>query len=298
MTSSSSNSTLPDRTTLIAFALFVIVSGGASVAIRFTYAELPPFWGGVMRFLSGSIFFWAVVLIRKLELPKGRALTGAVLFGVFSMGLPFLFIYWGLVKTPASLYQTILALVPLLTIFFAFFHRLEALRPRGLLGAGLTVVGIVLAVGGAPEGDVSIPHILAIIAGAACFAEAGIIAKSFPRSSPYVTNAVAMPVGALILFVGSVLSGERIVIPSQGTTWLALGYIVIFVTIIAFLLYLYVLQNWTASGTSYSFVLIPLVTVVVASWLANEEITAQFLIGGALVLFGVWVGALMPTKSQ
>lgn len=191
-----------------------------------------------------------------------------------------------------------MALVPLITIFFAFFHRLEPFRPRGLLGAGLTVVGIVIAVGGAPKGTLSIPHVLAIIAGAACFAEAGIVAKSFPRNNPYVTNAVAMPAGALILFVGSVLSGEKIIIPSQSLTWFWFGYIVIFVTITAFLLYLYVLGNWTASGTSYSFVLIPLVTVVLASWLAKEQITLQFLGGGALVLLGVWIGALMPAKSK
>ena len=298
MTNSTSAPTAPGGATLTAFAMFVIVSGGASVAIRFTYAELPPFWGGAARFICGAIFFWAVVLLRRLELPKGRALTGAVLFGVFSMGLPFLFIYWGLVKTPASLYQTIMALVPLLTIFFAYFHRLEPFRPRGLVGAVLTVVGIVVAVGGAANGTLSIPHVLAIVAGAACFAEAGIIAKSFPRNSPYVTNAVAMPVGALILFAGSMVSGERIVIPNQMLTWVSFGYIVVFVTIIAFLLYLYVLQHWTASGTSYSFVLIPLVTVVLASWLAKEQITVQFLMGGALVLLGVWVGALMPSKPK
>lgn len=297
MTNSTSNSSLPDRMTLIAFAIFVIVSGGASVAIRFTYAELPPFWSGTLRFIFGSIFFWAVVLIRRLELPKGRALTGAALFGVFSMGLPFLFIYWGLVKTPASLYQTIVALVPLITIFFAYFHGLESIRPRGLFGAALTVVGIVIAVGGAAGGELSLPHILAIIGGAACFAEAGIIAKSFPRSNPYVTNAVAMPVGAVILFIGSLLSGEKIVMATQTQTWIALSYIVIFVTIIAFLSYLYVLSNWTASGASYSFVLIPLVTVVLASWLAKEQITMQFLFGGVLVLLGVWIGALMPAKK-
>ena len=297
MTNSASNPSLPDRMTLIAFALFVIVSGGASVAIRFTYAELPPFWSGTLRFLFGSIFFWAVVLIRRLELPKGRALVGAALFGVFSMGLPFLFIYYGLVKTPASLYQTIVALVPLLTIFFAFFYGLESLRPQGLFGAALTVVGIVVAVGGAGNGALSLPHILAIIVGAASFAITGIVVKSYPRSNPYVTNAVAMPVGAALLFLGSLLSGEKPVMPTQTQTWIALSYIVIFVTIIAFLLYLYVLSNWTASGTSYSFVLIPLVTVVLASWLAKEQITSQFLFGGVLVLLGVWVGALMPTKK-
>jgi len=264
---------LPDRTTLTAFLFFILVSGGASVAIRFTYAELPPFFGGAARFVCGALFFWIYALVRKIELPKGRALLGAVLFGATSMGLSFTFIYWGLIKTPASLYQTIVALVPLLTLFFAALHRLESFRMQGLLGALLTVVGIIVAVGGAAGGDLSIPHVLAIIGGAACFAEANVIAKIFPRNHPVATNAVAMPVGAVILGAASFLSGESFVIPRQFTTWGSFFYIVIFVTIIAFLLYLFILSRWTASGTSYSFVLIPLVTIVLASWLANEQIT-------------------------
>lgn len=289
---------LPDRTTLLAFLFFIIVSGGASVAIRFTYAELPPFFSGMARFVFGALVFWSYALIRKIELPKGRALLGAVLFGATSMGFSFTFIYWGLVEIPASLYQTIVALVPLLTLFFAVLHRLETFRLQGLLGALLTVVGIVVAVGGAASGSLSIPHLLAIVAGAACFAEAGIIAKLFPRSHPVATNAVAMTVGAAILGMASLLSGEPFVIPQQATTWIAFAYIAVFVTLIAFMLYLFILSRWTASGTSYSFVLIPLVTIVLASWLANEKITLQFMIGGTLVVLGVWVGALWAPRKK
>jgi len=289
---------LPDRTTLAAFLFFILVSGGASVAIRFTYAELPPFFSGAARFVFGALFFWIYALVRRIPLPKGRALLGAILFGVTSMGLSFTFIYWGLVRTPASLYQTNMALVPLLTLFFAALHRLESFRTQGLFGALLTVVGIVVAVGGAGGGDLSIPHVLAIIGGAACFAEASVIAKIFPRNHPVATNAVAMPVGALILGIASLVNGEAFVIPNLATTWIAFSYIVIFVTIIAFLLFLFIVSRWTASGTSYSFVLIPLVTIVLASWLANEQITLQFLLGGTLVLLGVWIGALWVPKRS
>ena len=52
---------------------------------------------------------------------------------------------------------------------------------------------------------------------------------------------------------------------------------------IAFLLYMFVLGKWSASGTSYGFVLVPLVTIVVASTLVGEEITFNFLIGAGLV---------------
>ena len=72
----------------------------------------------------------------------------------------------------------------------------------------------------------------------------------------------------------------------------------VFVTIIAFLLYMFVLEKWTASGASYGFVLVPLVTIVVAATVAGEAITAGFLAGAALVLAGVYVGALMPTKTK
>jgi drug/metabolite transporter (DMT)-like permease len=289
---------LPDRTTLAAFLALVIITGGASVAIRFTYAEMPPFWSGAARFLCGGVFFWIWVLVGKIAVPMGKALVGAILFGIFGIGLSFSLIYWGLVKTPASLYQTILALVPLLTLFFAFIHRLEPFRSQGLLGALLTVAGIALAVGGSPDANLYLSRILAIIGGAACLAEAGIVAKLFPHSHPVATNAVAMTVGAAILGLASFLAGETPVIPTSTSTWIAFAYIVVFVTIITFRLYLFVLGRWTATGTSYHFVLIPLVTILLAHWLADEQITWQFLLGGALVLLGVWVGTLLQAKSE
>lgn len=87
-------------------------------------------------------------------------------------------------------------------------------------------------------------------------------------------------------------------IPTMATTWIAFGYILVLVTIIAFLLYLYVLGRWTASGTSYGFVIIPLITVVLATGLAGEQITFSYVIGAVLVLSGVLIGALLPSKPH
>ena len=44
--------------------------------------------------------------------------------------------------------------------------------------------------------------------------------------------------------------------------------------------------------------MVPLVTVVVASVVAGEQITLSFLIGAAFVLAGVFVGALLPSKTN
>ncbi len=289
-------SALPDNKTLAAFGLFILLAGGASVAVRITYGELAPFFSGAARFVLAGLIFWILMFIRKIPFPRGQALLGAALFGTLSVGLAFTFLAWGLVATPASTYQVLMALVPLLTIFFATLHGVERLRWQGLLGSLLAVGGIAVVVGGARGGGLSLPHVLAIIAGAACLSEAGVIAKKFPRSHPIATNAIAMTIGAFILGTISLITNEPWVIPTQVDTWLAFGYLLVFVTIIVFLLYLYILGRWTASGTSYGFVITPLITIIIASLLAGEQITLSFIGGGVLVLAGVLVGALLPSK--
>jgi drug/metabolite transporter (DMT)-like permease len=78
---------------------------------------------------------------------------------------------------------------------------------------------------------------------------------------------------------------------------MAFLYLVLLVTVVAFLLYMYVLGKWSASRTSYGFVLTPLVTVLAAAVIAGETIYLNFAIGAVFVLGGVFVGALLPGKK-
>lgn len=298
MTTLAPTAALPDRRVLIAFLLFVLVGGGASVAIRISYAELAPFWAATSRFGLAALVFWGMVLYKKIPLPKGRALLGAVIFGTLTVGFAFLLIAWGLVVIPASLYQILMALVPLLTLFLSSVQGVEGISQRGLFGSLLAVVGIAITVGGTSTTSISLPHIGAILVAAAFMAEGGVLIKKFPPNPPIMTNAIAMSVGTLILGSASLVRGETWNIPTQTNTWIAFIYLVLFVTITAFILYMFVLSNWTASNTSYGFVLVPLVTIVVASSLAGEQITLNFLLGAGFVLVGVLVGALLPNKKK
>lgn len=289
---------IPDRNTLIAFFTFVIIAGGAAVAVRIAYTEMAPYALGAARFGVAAVIFWILTLARKVEIPRGRALSGAVIYGALSVGLAYVFMSWGLVKMTASLFQVIMALVPLATILFAALHRLEKLQLRILLGALLAVAGISVAVNGYQAAEVSIPHLLAVIAGVLCLAESSVVAKMIPRSHPLATNAIAITVGALILAAGSILRGEVWVIPTLPSTWLAFLYLTVGVSVIVFMLFLWVLKRWTASGTSFSFVLMPLVTMLAASWLGGEQITWNLAAGAALVICGVLVGALLQPKKK
>lgn len=291
-------SRFPDRNVIMPFAIFILLVGGSPVAMRIGYAELAPFWMGLMRFALGAGVFWGLALYKGLKIPTGRALFGAMLYGSLGIGVSFVFFSWGLVKTPASLAAILLAMVPLMTMFLSAFQGVESFTRRGLFGSLLAIVGTAVTVGGASSADVSLPHIGAIILGTVFLAESGVVIKRFPPNPPIMTNAVGMTIGAIILAIASLGTGEAWIIPSQTNTWAAFGYLVIFVTVLSFMLYLQVLNNWTASGTSYAFVIIPLITVVVAAVLTGEQINASFLAGSVLVLAGVLVGALLPSKTK
>ncbi len=281
-----------DRDTLIAFVFFVILGGAATVAMRYTFVELPTFWGAAMRFFLAALIFWGLVRWRRAPLPRGRGLLGAVLFGALSVGGAFTLLYWGLVETPAGLFQTLIALVPLLTLFLAVVQGQERLRLRGVAGALLSVAGIVVALGGSLGGAASPPHLLAVLAGALCMAEASVVARHYPETHPLSTNAVAMTVGALVLLVASLLSGEPRVYPASPGVWLAFLFLVLGASVGWFLLYVMILKRWTASATSYGFVLSPIITVSLAALFLGETVAPIFVAGSALVLAGVWVGAL------
>ncbi len=287
----------PDWVTFIAFMLAALFAGANTVAVRLSNSGLPPFWGAALRFGSAAVIFWIIVLARGIPLPKGRGLLGAVLYGLMSTGLTYAFLYWGLLRAPASLAGAMLAFGPLLTFLFAVAHGLERFRWRGLIGALIAVVGILFGVLGRFGGEVPVLSVLALLAGVACAAEGSVVFKLFPKSHPMATNAIALATGVPLLAVLSLLTGEQWVLPNTLNTWAAYGYLVLIGSVGFFALVLHVLSRWTASAASYIFLLIPVSSSVVAAVVLGEAITLSFVIGTAVVVTGVWLGAVHETSE-
>jgi drug/metabolite transporter (DMT)-like permease len=285
-----------DRRILLAFAGVVLLAGSNIVAVRFSNRELDPFWGAGIRFLGAASILWALVAAGGHSLPKGRDLRGALAYGVLSFTVAYAFFYWGSQEVPAGLGGTIMASVPLLTVMLAAAHRLERLRLRGVLGAVVALIGIALMSSGALAGDVSLVSVLAVVVAAVAAAESGIVLKLLPSSHPVVTNAIAMSVGAMLLLVLSLLAGESWGPPESPSVWGALIYLMI-ASPFLFMLFVYVIQRWTATGASYQFVLFPIVSVLGGALLLGEDITSSLLLGAPLVLVGVYVGALSGSQE-
>jgi drug/metabolite transporter (DMT)-like permease len=288
----------PDGVTLAAFVALIFMVGINAGAVKATVQELAPMWSGGLRFAAAALILGAVVLLRRLPLPRGRALVGVLLFGALSFAGFFAFAYFGIQRLPVSVAGVVFASVPLVTFVAAVVHGLEPFRWLTLAGALLAVAGIAIMVGGPGGTPPSVVGLLAMFAAGVCAAEAAVVAKRFPLVSPLMMNALGMTVGAVFLLGLSFVWGEAHAVPKRFPTWLGLGYLVLIGSIATFITYLFVLRRWTASGASYEFVLAPIVAAVFAAVFQGERITWGIVLGGALVLVGVYVGALLHIDRE
>ena len=288
----------PDRATLLAFAGVVLCGGLNTIAVKQTVAELAPEWGAAVRFVAAGLIFAALTVARGRAFPRGRALGGAMLYGAVGFAAAFGLVYPALRQVQAGTAAVVIALSPLATYGLAVAQRQEAYRPRALFGALVALAGVGLVFVEQLGADVSLVALLMVALGMVCLSEAGIIVKWVPRSDPFATNAVAMLTGGVLLLLASLALAEPQVVPTHVSTWIALGYITVFGSVVMFGLYLYGLNRWSASAMSYSTLLLPFVSVTVATLLTGEAFTITFLIGGLVMLAGVYVGAFGSGRAR
>jgi drug/metabolite transporter (DMT)-like permease len=287
----------PDRRVLGAFVTVVLLGGTNLVLVVVTTRKLEPFWAAGLRFTGAAILAFVVAAVLHLVVPRGRALVVSMIYGVLAFGLGFGLFFWGTRHIPAGIASVILGSVPLLTFLLAVVQGLERFRIRGLVGAVLAILGIGVISAEAPPGSLPILPLLAVVGGAVATAEAAIIVRRIPGEHPLSVNAVGMAVGAVLLMLASVVSGEPHAAPwSAGATLPLL--IMIVTSPLLFELYVVVVQRWSASAAAYQLVLFPLVSIPLSALLLDETISLSLLVGAPLVLLGVYVGALAPDKRR
>ena len=273
----------------------VLLGGANFVAVRFSNAELPPFWGAGSRFVASAVILALIGIALRVPFPRGRTLVGASLYGVLGFGVFYALAYVGLQKASAGSGAVLLSMAPLTTFLLAFVQGQERFRWRALIGALVAVAGIVVMFG--TPGGVPLGSVVAFLGAAVAVGEAGVIAKWFPKVHPVSMNAVAMGIGSGLLLVLSLIAGESWELPVRTATWVALVYLILLGSVGLFVLYLFILKRWTASRTAYAFVLFPVVASLMGLWLEGDPITLALALGGIVVVGGVYIGALHGAMS-
>jgi drug/metabolite transporter (DMT)-like permease len=291
-------SLMANRTVVIAFFATVVIGGANFIAVKFSNAELEPLYGAAVRFAAATLILFALARLRRMELPRGKAAVGAIVYGLLNFGLAYALLYFALVRVAAGTISIVLATVPLVTLVLAVLHRQETLTMRGVVGGGLAVAGITVLSLRSLGGELPLVHMLAAVGAVFAVAESSVLVKGFPKSDPITTNAVGMGAGAAALAAASLLFREQWTVPHMTRTWLVLIWLAGLGSVGLFGLFLFVIKRWTASATVYALTLMPVVAVTLGVLLADERITAEVVIGGGLVVLAVYVGALQHPRPD
>lgn len=282
----------PQPMTLAAFVGAVVLGGSNFLAVRVSNMELAPFWGAGLRFSLAGLVFVIVAAAMRLQWPRGRQLALTAFYGVFSFALSYALMYWALVRVSAGVTAVILAVVPLVTLLLAVAQNLERFEPRMAVGTVLALGGIGVMTLGANDLEIPTGGLLAILLASLAMGQSVILGKRVSTFHPVMTNAVGMATGAPLLLVLSAVAGESWLFPDDPGTIVAVSYLVLFGSVGLFMLTLLVARRWEASMLSYVFVLFPVVTMFGGAALLDEPLTSRGLIGAAIVMGGVWFGAL------
>jgi len=279
-----------DRPALGAFVGAVFIGGSNFVAIRFSNRELDPLWGAGLRFALAAAVFGLLCAALRVSLPRGRALVLVVTYGLLAFGAAYGCLYWAMQEVPAGIAAVVLAVGPLLTLLLAVAHGMERLSVRALVGALVAIAGSVLIF--FQPGSIAFGWGSFTLLGLAalCASESVVVSKLAGRHHPVAMNFVGMSAGAVVLLIVAGAAGERLALPAEGETQLAVAYLVA-ATVGLFVLVLVVVQRWTASATSYVFVLMPVVAIALGALVADEPITPPTIVGGTIVCAGVYLGA-------
>lgn len=284
--------------TYTAFAGAVLIGGANFVAVSLSNQELAPLHGAAVRFAFAAAIFLVIARVWRVPLARGRAAAGAALYGVFGFGAAYALLYYSLLGLDAGTAAVIIGAVPLFTLVLAIMLGQERLSMRGVLGALLALAGIAVLSLGTIDGDVGGSYLVAAIFGSVAVAASSVVAKAHPDVHPVNMNAIGMVAGTALLVLGSLALGETWVMPGQRDTLLAVGWLVVFGSVGLFQLFLHLIRRWTASASVYVVAAMPVVAVALGALILDQPVTARVVVGGAIVMAAVYVGAISTAPAR
>lgn len=279
------------RTAILLVLLSAVGFGSIGLFAKFAYASgISPTMLLTLRFTLAALLLAPVIMVRKIALPCGRALGGFVLMGVLYSAQSQSF-FTALLHASSGLVALLLYIYPALVTILALLLGWEKLERRTLLLLILAVAGTAVTLGGKLEGQplgIALGLLAAIIYAVYILAGDKLTRGAHPLAATFVVLASAAVInGVLALAAGAAL-------PQDGGTWLAIGAIALFSTVMAIAAFLAGIKYIGAAQASIISTMEPVVTLGLGVSLLNESLSATQLLGGAMVLTAVILLARRP----
>jgi drug/metabolite transporter (DMT)-like permease len=279
-------------------ALFAVIVWGASfIATKVALQDLSPITIVWLRFLMGvMILGFVVVLRRQFSLPEKKESGYFALLGFLGIT----FHQWlqsnALQTSEAGTTAWIVSTTPVFMALLGWFLLKERLGWTKNFGILLAFLGVLVVVSKGDLGSISIGKfgapgdVLILISAVNWAVFSALSRRGLKTHSASVMMFYIMLIGwvftTLIFLTGSGM-GEIPSVTFNG--WMAVGFLGIFCSGLAYIAWYDALQALSTAQTGVFLYIEPLVAVVVAFFILGEPITLASLIGGVVILFGVWL---------
>ena len=284
-----------------AFAIVCIVWGTTYLAIRIALETVPPLLMTGTRFTIAGIVMLAISKWRGERIPRDRAtLLNLVLVGFAMIAVGNLAVVWAEQWVPSGTAALFVATAPFwMAILEAFRSGGERVNLRGGIGLLIGFVGVALLV--TPEGaggSFSTGFILGAIAiqlGSFGWQLGSVRGKYSLKHVPMMASSgLQMLSGGVIVTVVGLLIGEAPRYAFTPRTFLAVAYLTIFGSVIAFSAYVFALAHMRTTHSSLYAYVNPVVAVILGWLILGEQLTWVSIAAMAVILAGV---ALVQTST-
>ena len=274
---------------MLALVLASVVWGTADVASKLALGTVPPVTLAALRFAVALAIFWPLARLRGVRPAQGGRI---MVLGVTGVALTFLFQNAGLARTSASNASLLQGATPAIVVILAAVLLGESVSVRRLGGTTMALAGVAaltLNGGGglaAPQGGD-----LLVLASVSCFAAFIVLGRQAFATHGTLPVLVGMTRwGLAALLLASAVELTLVPLPHLGVSEVGLVvYLGVGCSALTYALWGYALRHLDGSHAAIFDNLIPVVGVVAALQLLGERLTPWHLVGGVLVIMGVWL---------
>lgn len=274
----------------LAYMACALIWGTTWYAIRVSREGFPLHVSVALRFAIAAVIL-VPLAVRARPWPKGRAWAYLVLAGVLDAA-SYLLVYMGEDHVPGGVAAVIYGTQPLILALLLAGTKMEPLTRRHVVGAIVSLVGVgVLALDRfdvSPDQALGVALVLASVVVSTIYSM--IMKRHGEGVSSLVATAIFLGVTAIVLGAVALAAGEPLAWPARIEPTLALGYLAIVGSVVAFLVYFWLLGRTTLLVTSTLVFVFPLVALIVDA-LFEREITVgpRAYAGAAITLAGLAV---------
>jgi drug/metabolite transporter (DMT)-like permease len=269
----------------LALATVYVVWGSTYLGIRYGLTGFPPFVLAGLRFGAAGAAMYAWLRLRGAPAPTRKQWRNAAITGVLLLGLGNGLVCFAEQYVASGVAAVAIASEPLFVALVLCAYR-EWPRRAEVFGLVVGFVGVVLLNSGSDLRASPWAAIALLVATAAwAFGSIWSRRQDLPRGPMNV--AAQMLCAAPALGLMALASGERLPTHVPAQSIVALVYLAIFGSIIAFTAYLFLLRAVRpALSASYAYVNPP-VAVLIGALVAGEQVGTLEVAGMAVILLGV-----------